>query len=249
MQDKLIEINNLVIQQSNFLLDQVNFSISENEILAIIGKTGAGKTMLLEALAGFRKGDTGYVKFHDEIMADIPINYREIGYLYQEYGLFPHMNAYQNIAYGLKVRKYKKEVIRKQVERIASQFKITQVLKQYPSTLSGGEKQRVAFARALILKPQLLLLDEPFSALDPVTKEVMYQMIKDIRKQFSCAVVFVTHDFKEATILADRVGILLDGRLHGVVKSRELFTYCWDDDVKKFLGVNQGEKDEIRRVV
>lgn len=239
MKHKILEIKNLVIRQGNFILDKISLSVSEDEIFAIIGKTGSGKTMLLEAVAGFYKGDSGYVKYQDMFIRDIPVSQRKIGYLYQEYCLFPHMTAWQNIVYGLKMQKKKKEEISNEVYQIAKQFDICHILDQYPVTLSGGEKQRVALARTLVLKPELVLLDEPFSALDPVMKKSMYQMMRKIQCEFHCAVVFVTHDFSEAEELADRVGILLNGRLRGVVKSKLLFSYNWDYDVKAFLGINE----------
>ena len=128
---------------------------------------------------------------------------------------------------------------RERVQEIAEQFGIRHLLTQYPSTLSGGEQQRTALARALITHPSLLLLDEPFSALDPVTKESMYEMIRRIRAEYHCAIAFVTHDFHEAAELADRVGILLHGAMQAIVPAKELFTHPWNEATKKFLGITK----------
>ena len=136
-----------------------------------------------------------------------------------------------------------------QVEEIASRFGITQVLGQYPGTLSGGEGQRVALARALITRPPLLLLDEHFSALDPVTKQGFYRMLREIQQDFGCAVVFVTHDFVEAVALADRIGVLLDGRLCGIVPSHRLYTEDWSPEVQAFLGMGMEEKNDKKTIV
>lgn len=235
----IIEIDHLKIKRGSFTLEELSFAIGRHEILAIIGKTGAGKTLLLEAMTGFNRPKSGGVRFQGNNILDIPINERNIGYLYQDYSLFPHMNAYQNIAYSLKMKRMAKAEIEKQVSEIAEKFKISHILKQYPDTLSGGEKQRVALARALVMEPPLLILDEPFSALDPVSKLDFYEMIKNIRDQFGCAIVFVTHDFGEAIRLADRIGILIGGRFKGIVKSCDLFRHDWDRETLDFLGIEE----------
>lgn len=237
--NNIIEIDHLKIKRGSFTLEELSFAIEQHEILAIIGKTGAGKTLLLEAMTGFNRPKSGMVRFQGKNILDIPINERNIGYLYQDYSLFPHMNAYQNIAYSLKMKRTAKAEIERQVFEIAEKFKILHILKQYPDTLSGGEKQRVALARALVMEPPLLILDEPFSALDPVSKLDFYEMIKNIRDQFGCAIVFVTHDFGEATRLADKIGILIDGRWKGIVKNCDLFRHAWDKETMDFLGIEE----------
>ena len=145
---------------------------------------------------------------HERGEDELPIFRRNIGFLYQDYSLFPHMTARANIDFGLRMRGYKKEEIQQRVEEISSRFGINSLLDLYPGTLSGGEQQRVALARALITQPPLLLLDEPFSALDPATRKSMYEMLLRIREEYNCAVLFVTHNFEEAEHLADRIGII-----------------------------------------
>lgn len=233
----LLEIRNLCVKRDSFLLDDVSLSVQENEIFAIIGKTGSGKTLLLEAAAGFYEPTRGEVIYRGTSIREIPIFRRNIGYLYQEYCLFPHMTAFSNIAYGLKMNGVPKAEIQARVYEMAARFDIRRILDQYPGTLSGGEQQRVALVRALMMQPPLLLLDEPFSALDPITKETTYAMIREIRKDFHCSVLFVTHNFAEAEQLADRIGVLIDGHLYGIVKSSELYTAPWGREVQEFLGV------------
>ena len=225
----ILQVQNMSIRRGSFLLDGIDLTIRDGEILALIGKTGAGKTVLLETIAGFHQPDCGTVLCQGG----------DIGYLYQDYCLFPHMTAEQNIGYCLKMRRRHRDEIRERVQKMAEQFGITGILKQYPGTLSGGEQQRVALARALMMRPRLLILDEPFSALDPVTKKRLYGMIREIREQFGCAIVFVTHDFQEAQALADRVGILIGGRLQGIVNSGDLFTADWNADTRDFLGLEE----------
>ncbi|MGM9608182.1 MAG: ATP-binding cassette domain-containing protein [Oscillospiraceae bacterium] len=246
MCNDVICVENVSVQRGSFLLDQVSFSVHENEIMAIIGKTGSGKTLLLETAAGFCKPRSGAVLYQGTPIHQIPVYRRNIGYLYQDYGLFPHMTAAANIGYGLKVQHRPRAEIKARVEEMAERFGIRDILDQYPGTLSGGEQQRVALARALMMRVPLLLLDEPFSALDPVTKNGLYQMLQDVCRDFRCAALFVTHDFTEATRLADRVGVLIGGKLRGVVPSRELFTAPWDGDVKAFLGLADGSPEGER---
>ena len=239
MNNDVIRIEDLSVRRGRFLLDSVSFSVGEQEIVAILGRTGSGKTLLLETIAGFNRPCSGGVICHGRPIHEIPVWERNIGYLYQDYSLFPHMTAAANIGYGLKLRHCPKREIEAKVVEMAERFGIREVLNQYPGTLSGGEQQRVALARALMTQVPLLLLDEPFSALDPVTKNGLYQMLREVCRDFQCAVLFVTHDFSEATQLADRVGVLLDGRLRGMAAAEELFTAPWDDDVKQFLGITK----------
>lgn len=233
----ILGFRNLTVRRGDFMLQDVSFEVREKEIFAMLGKTGAGKSVLLEAAAGFFAPDHGCVTYEGQQIDQIPLHQRNIGYLYQDYSLFPHMTAEENISYSLKMKGISKEQIRRQVYEMAEKFEIRSILEQYPSTLSGGEQQRVALARALMMRPKLLLLDEPFSALDPVTKSSLYEILLDIRKEFQCAIVFVTHDFAEAQQLADRIGILISGKLRGIVKSEDLFESHWESEVQKFLGI------------
>ena len=239
MSNGLLLFRELSVRRGDFLLDRISFSVNRSEITAIIGNSGSGKTVLLETAAGFFRPCSGGVYLNSIPVCDIPVEQRKIGYLYQDYGLFPHMTAGANIGYSLKLKHISDSEIRKQVEFMAQRFGIAHRLNQYPGTLSGGEQQRVALARALMTRVPLLLLDEPFSALDPVTKKELYRLIREIREEFQCAVLFVTHDFEEAIQLADRIGVLIAGKLHGIVPASELFTADWDEDVNRFLGITK----------
>lgn len=237
----IIEVKNYSLKKGSFQLHQISLHIYKNEIFSIVGRTGSGKTLLLESIAGYYSGREGNILLNGTPILDIPLVERKIGFVYQDYGLFPHMTVLENISYGLKMHKKKKQEITNEVNRMADILSISSILSQYPGTLSGGEKQRTALARALVLNPQLLLLDEPFSALDPATKEIMYENIFNIHKQFGCAILFVTHDFSEAQRLSDRVGVMSRGHLKAVRSSDKLFDCYSENEVNQFLGIKKEE--------
>lgn len=236
--DEMIRINNFSFRVDNFKLNNIELEISENEIFAILGKTGSGKTMLLESIAGFYRGNSGAVYIHGTNVVDIMPESRQIGFVYQDFGLFPHMTVYENIQYGLKMHKVEKKNIDKTVHDMAKLLCISHILEQYPSTLSGGERQRTALARALVLNPKLLLMDEPFSALDPKTRNQMYELIEKIHRTFYCTILFVTHNFYEAQRMAERIGIMVNGELRIICKSEDLFQSYEDLEISEFLGGN-----------
>lgn len=235
--NNIIKIKNYSLKLGNFTLNNINLEIKEGEIFAILGKTGSGKTVLLESIAGFYNHGEGIISIKDTPINDIYICDRNISFVYQDYALFPHMTVFDNIAYGLKMKKIKKQNQIIIVNEIAKLLSIENILKKYPGTISGGEKQRTALARALVLNPQILLMDEPFSALDPATKENMYYKIKQLHKKFKCTIVFVTHDFNEAKKMADRIGIISNGNLKTIRNSQNLFDTYEDQEINKFLGI------------
>lgn len=235
MVNSMVEINNYSIQLGKFKLNQINLNICEKEIFAVLGRTGSGKTVLLESVAGFYRKFSGAVTIQGTPVIDVPLEKRNIGFVYQDFGLFPHMTVFDNIAYGLKIRRKDKSYQKEMADKMAEILSISHILNQYPGTLSGGERQRTALARALILNPKLLLMDEPFSSLDPATKENMYDQINKIHEIFGCTILFVTHDFNEAQRMADRIGIMVNGELKGIRKSADLFKRCQDEEINQFL--------------
>lgn len=231
-----IETKALEITRGNFKLGPISLSIKEGEIFSILGKTGSGKTILLETLAGFYQDHySGKVNLFGQDAGLIPPEQREIGFVYQDSGLFPHMTVEQNIAYGLHMHREDAKAIEEKIAYITELLSIANIRKQYPATISGGERQRTALARSLVLNPKVLLLDEPFSALDPATRQKMYKEMRHIHQKFNCTIVFVTHDFSEAQTLANRIGIMLGGQLRAVVDADSLFETEYDDDIKEFL--------------
>lgn len=238
-----IEIRNLRVKRESFVLDVPALDVHPHEIFAILGSTGSGKTVLMEAVAGACSWERGEILLDGKRADTLPIQQRHLGILYQDYALFPHMTVRENIGYGLKVRKTDPAEIERRVDRLLADFGIKAIADRYPGIISGGEAQRTALARALILEPDILLLDEPFSALDPATKRQMYGVMQDVHTRFDCTIVFVTHDFAEARILADRIGIVLDGRLRTVRDADSLFDVeGLESDVLAFLDIDNATR-------
>jgi len=240
-----VSVQNFSLTRGNFRLKNISLEIGCRETYAIIGPTGAGKTLLLEAIAGFYQGCGGRVLIDGLPVAETPAEKRRIGFVYQDQGLFPHLTVFRNIGYGLRMRRIPKDEIDARVLRMAELFSISHLLDRYPATLSGGEKQRVALARTMILEPGLLLLDEPFSALDPATKEQMYRELDRVHQVFGCTILFVTHDFSEAMRLADRIGVILNGELRLVSHPDDLLKDSYSPQINAFLGI-QGSDDNDR---
>lgn len=234
-----IEIRNLRVRRGAFVLSVPSLNIWPREIFAILGSTGSGKTVLMEAIAGACSWERGEILLDGKRADRLPVQQRHLGILYQDYALFPHMTVRENVEYGLRVRKIGGDEARRRVDRLLASFGIDEIADRYPGVISGGEAQRAALARALVLEPEILLLDEPFSALDPATKRQMYGVVREVHKRFDCTIVFVTHDFEEARILADKVGIVLDGSLRTVRDADCLFDADGlDDDVLAFLDID-----------
>ncbi len=231
-----IRIERLLVTRGSFTLRVDELTVRPREIFAILGETGAGKTVLLEAIAGAYPVDEGAIELDGKNIETLPVQQRHLGIVYQDYALFPHMSVAENIGYGLKMNDVPADEATRRIERQLSLFGIERIADRFPGIISGGESQRCALARALVMEPEILLLDEPFSAVDPATKERLYQTIRDIHRAFDCTIVFVSHDFNEAVTLADRVGIVLGGKLRAIARSDELFTKKFDEDVMRFLG-------------
>ena len=234
-----LAFDHFCLTRGSMHIRNITFNLEEREMFAILGRTGAGKTLLLESAAGFYAPENGNILLYGTPVQDIPLTERRIGFVYQDFALFPHMTVESNIAYGLRVRHVSRTEQKSKVQNISSLLGISHRLNHYPQTLSGGEKQRVALARALVLSPRLLLLDEPFSSLDPSTKKRLYKEIADIPQKFDCAVLFVTHDFREAQTLASRIGIMSNGRMLCIRSADELFARSTDTELNTFLGLEE----------
>ena len=219
-----------------FRLRDISFEVKKNEYFIILGPSGAGKTLLLELIAGIFVPDSGRIFMNGKDITFLPPEKRDLAYIPQNYALFPHMKVYDNIAYGLRLRKIPKNEIDKRIREIAEILEISHLLHRKPETLSGGEAQRVAIARALILEPRVILLDEPFANLDPQTRAKLIQEMKRWRKELNFTALHVTHSFEEAVSLGDRVGVMLNGTLIQSGDVREVFSKPKNEEVAKFLG-------------
>ncbi len=205
----VLEVNEISKSFGQFhALQNVSLSVEEHECVSIIGPSGSGKTTLLKLIALMENPTSGTIRFDRPVSNDNPVIL-----VFQDYVLFPHMTAYENVAFGLRVRKMPKHEIRRRVEESLHYFGIADKADTYPSHLSGGQKQRVAIARALVLNPYVLLLDEPFANLDKNLKMETAELIRRTQKAFGITTISVTHDLEEAFVMSDRIGILLDGKL------------------------------------
>ena len=234
-----VSVQALEVSRGSFCLRVDDLEIRPREVFAILGSTGSGKTVLMESIAGAFEFAGGSILLEGKDVAELPVQQRHLGIVYQDYALFPHMTVFDNVAYGLRMHGFAADEIQERVNEMLAMFGIGHIADRYPGVISGGESQRVALARALVLRPGIMLLDEPFSALDPATKRRMYETFRRVHERFDCTIVLVTHDFNEAQTLADRVGIVLDGRLRAVRCADELFGEPIEPDVRYFLGIDQ----------
>lgn len=245
----MLKLEDICRKWRDFSLENISFEIEEGEYFIILGPSGAGKTLLLEIIAGIFFPEKGKIYWNGKDITFLEPEERGFAYVPQNYGLFPHMSVYENIAYGLRLRKLSEEYISKKVKDIADILGIGDLLNRRPKTLSGGEAQRVAIARGLVMNSKLLLLDEPFANLDPLTSSKLLLDFGKWRKDISFTAIHVTHSFEEALTLGDKVGIMLNGQLVQVGSIREVFSKPKDEKIASFLGfeniiegVAQGEE-------
>lgn len=233
----MIRLCNISKSLGDFKLKNINLTIEDNEYFVILGPTGTGKTVILEVIAGMYKPDHGEVWLNEcNVTAEYP-ELRRIGFVYQDYMLFPHLNVEENILFALKLKKTPNRIMKEKLERMATLLNINHLLQRYPATLSGGEQQRTAIARALVAEPDVLLLDEPLSALDPCSKEIFQQELKQIHRQIKTTTIHITHDFNEALILADRMGIMCNGEIVQVGSPEDVFHKPCSQFVATFVGM------------
>ena len=208
------------------VLDAINLEIEPGELLALLGPSGSGKTTLLRLIAGLETADKGAVRFDGEDASDFTVQQRRVGFVFQSYALFRHMSVAANIAYGLTVRPRRsrplREVIAGRVAELMVMMQLGGLERRYPSELSGGQRQRVALARALAIEPRVLLLDEPFGALDAKVRKDLRKWLREIHDRTGLTTVFVTHDQAEAMEIADRVAILNGGRIEQIGRPAEV---------------------------
>ncbi|HYS48170.1 MAG TPA: ATP-binding cassette domain-containing protein, partial [Xanthobacteraceae bacterium] len=193
-------------------LHEVSLEVRRGELMTLLGPSGCGKTTLLHVVAGFLTPDTGEVAIDGERVTDLPTYRRQIGITFQNYALFPHMSVASNVGYGLRMRRIARDEIARRVEEALALVKLAGLEDRRPRQLSGGQQQRVALARALVIRPRVLLLDEPFSALDRNLRSAMQVEVKEILRKIGVTTIFVTHDQSEALSLSDRIAVIREGR-------------------------------------
>lgn len=217
-------------------VNDVSFSIAPGEMVALLGPSGCGKTTLLRMLSGFEHPTTGKIYIDNEDITDLPANKRDTAMVFQSYGLFPHMNVFDNVAYGLKLRKYSKSEIEDKVIKFLNMVGLQSLKQRFPSQLSGGQQQRTALVRALIVEPSVLLLDEPLSNMDAVLREQMRVEIRQLQKKLSITTIYVTHDRIEAMSIADRIIIMNHGEIVQIGTPGEIYRDPVNTFVARFVG-------------
>lgn len=217
-------------------VDGVSFEIPAGELTALLGPSGSGKSTILRIIAGLEQPDAGEVELTGEDATNIPVQKRGVGFVFQHYALFRHMTIRKNIAFGLEVQKRPKAEIADRVERLLALIQLSAYADRYPSQLSGGQRQRVALARALAAEPKVLLLDEPFGALDPRVREELRGWLRRLHDEVHVTSLFVTHDQEEAFEVSDRVVILNHGRVEQIGPPKSIIEHPATPFVRTFLG-------------
>lgn len=234
---KLIQFRNIVKEfDGQIVLKGVNLDIYENEFVTLLGPSGCGKTTLLRILGGFLDATEGEVIFDGEDISQVPAHKRELNTVFQKYALFPHMSVYQNIAFGLKIKKMSKDVIEQKVMKMLKLIGLEGFENKNVTLLSGGQQQRVAIARALVNEPKVLLLDEPLGALDLKLRKEMQYELKRIQQEVGITFIFVTHDQEEALTMSDKIVVMKDGEIQQVGTPQEIYNEPENRYVANFIG-------------
>ena len=221
---------------SDSVLTDVTQEIPEGSLTAMLGPSGSGKSTLLRIIAGLEKADSGLVEINGRDVSSVPIRGRNIGFCFQDYAPFNQLSVFDNIAYGLKVKKLSKTQIRQEVAELLALVRLDEYADRYPRQLSGGQRQRMALARALAIKPTVLLLDEPFAALDAQVGAEMRQWVRSLQHQLGITTILVTHNQSEAMEMADQLIILNEGRIVQAGTPAEVYEFPKDEFVHSFLG-------------
>ena len=230
----MLEIKNLKKSyDGNIILQNINLNIEEGEIVSILGPSGCGKTTLLNLILGLTDADEGAIIFNGKEITSVPMEQRGFNIVFQDYALFPNLNVYQNVTYGL--RNNPKISTTQEVEELIDLLGLREHLHKKIEQLSGGQKQRTALARTMVMKPKILLLDEPLSALDGVIKESIKEKIKQIARDYRLTTIIVTHDPEEALTLSDKVLIVNEGEISQYGKPEEIVETPGNDFVKEFI--------------
>lgn len=229
-------------------VDNVSLKIKPGELLTLLGPSGCGKTTTLRMIAGFEQPDKGLIYLGEENVTNLMANQRKIGFVFQNYALFPHLSIYGNIAYGLKVKGVPRSEERKQVNEVLNLVGLKGYESQFPNQISGGEQQRVALARAIVIKPKVLLLDEPLSNLDAKLRVYTRLEIRRLQKSLGMTSVYVTHDQEEAMAISDRIAIMNHGKIIQIGSAEKLYYEPNSEFVSKFIGRINAIPAEVQEV-
>lgn len=246
---EILKIDSLTkIYENKLALDNVSFSVTEGEFLSILGPSGCGKTTLLRILIGLLSPDSGKVFLKDRDITDAPPDSRGMGIVFQNYALFENMTALRNVSYAMKFRPELKANAVARASELLDIVGLSEHKNKYPSEMSGGQQQRVAIARTLALNPQIILFDEPMSALDVATRLSLRKQLKEIQKTFGTTMIYITHDQEEAFALSDRIMVMGEARIHQLATPDEILDSPADEYVNEFVISNLKAKiDSLSR--
>lgn len=220
------------------VLKNISLSINDGEFLTILGASGSGKTTILRLLGGFLQPTSGDITYEGEVINQVPPFKRPFNTVFQDYALFPNMNVYQNVSFGLKMKKVDKKTIQQRADEVLAVVGLENFNNRMPNQLSGGQQQRVALARAIVCEPKVVLLDEPLGALDAELRKQMQAFLKNLQKRIKTAFVFITHDQEEAIILSDRIAVLNNHQLEQIGTPEELYYKPKTPFIANFFGEN-----------
>ena len=228
-------------------VDRMHLDLQEGELIAFLGPSGCGKTTTLRMVAGFEEATEGVIRFGDLDVTHVAPERRNVGMVFQSYALFPHMTVDQNVAYGLQMRGVAKSEISERVERMLAKVQLHGLGARFPRQLSGGQQQRTALARALVINPSVLLLDEPLANLDAKLREEMRFYIRELQREFGITTVYVTHDQAEALVLADRIAVMMDGVVHQLDAPKVIYERPASATVASFIGLTNLMSGVVQR--
>ena len=243
-----IEVEGIGKRFGDFVaLDDVDVSIPTGQLTALLGPSGGGKSTLLRIIAGLEWADTGRIEIEGVDATDVPAQRRDVGFVFQHYAAFKHLSVFRNVAFGLEIRKRPKAEIRERVGELLELVHLSQFADRLPAQLSGGQRQRMALARALAVEPKVLLLDEPFGALDAKVRKELRDWLRRLHDEVHVTTIFVTHDQEEALEVADEIVVINEGRVEQVGTPDELYDEPANEFVMRFLGpVTQFGTDLVR---
>ena len=251
MNEKMIQLDNIVVRFGTFeALHSINVTVREGEFFTFLGPSGCGKTTTLRTITGFIDPASGTIRVKDRDITHVPIEERNIGIVFQSYALFPTMTVYDNIAFGMKIKKLKKPEIDKRVREIAKKVDLSdEQLQKAVSQLSGGQQQRVAIARALVTGPAIICMDEPLSNLDAKLRVQLRNELKRMQREFGITTIYVTHDQEEALTLSDRIAVFNKGSIEQIGTPNEVYNHSATEFVCNFIGDINRLSDEVSRIL
>lgn len=242
----LIDIKNVVKEYEDFrAVNDVSFTVNKGEFFTLLGPSGCGKTTLLRMIAGFNSIEEGEIYFDTDLINNTPAHKRNIGMVFQNYAIFPHMSVYDNVAYGLKARKVPKKEMKEKINEALKMVQIDNLKDRQPANMSGGQQQRVALARAIVIHPGLLLMDEPLSNLDAKLRVEMRTVIKEMQHNLGITTIYVTHDQEEALSISDRIAVMNKGRIMQIGKPEAIYRRPVNEFVAGFIGTSNFLSGEI----